>query len=106
LLLQDRLGLDPPLEYFHLPLVVGEDGRRLAKRHGDTRLSHYRAQGVTRERMLGLLAEWCGLGQRRELSPQAFLDTFKLELVPRERIAFRSADDVWLLALTLQNERK
>ncbi len=106
LLLQECLGFGPPPEYFHLPLVVGEDGRRLAKRHGDTRLSHYRAQGVTRERMLGLLAEWCGLGQRRELSPQECLDAFKLELVPREPIILRSADDVWLLALTLQNERK
>ncbi len=46
LLLYDRLELGPPPSYTHLPMVVGEDGRRLAKRHGDSRLSHYRAQGA------------------------------------------------------------
>jgi 2-polyprenyl-6-methoxyphenol hydroxylase-like FAD-dependent oxidoreductase len=34
------------------PLVVGADGRRLAKRHGDTRLSYYRQLGVPPERVL------------------------------------------------------
>ena len=34
--------------YWHLPLVVGPDGRRLAKRHGDTRLAIYRERGVPR----------------------------------------------------------
>lgn len=38
------LQASPPV-YAHVPLVVGEDGRRLAKRHGDTRLSWYRDQG-------------------------------------------------------------
>lgn len=36
LLLYSALGLTPP-SFAHVPLVVGEDGRRLAKRHGDTR---------------------------------------------------------------------
>ncbi|TWU03131.1 glutamate--tRNA ligase family protein [Neorhodopirellula pilleata] len=41
----DYLRQSPP-QYAHVPLVVGADGRRLAKRHGDTRLSWYRDQGV------------------------------------------------------------
>jgi glutamyl-tRNA synthetase len=47
--------------YTHLPLVVGTDGRRLAKRHGDTRLSHYREQGVSPECVIALLATWLGI---------------------------------------------
>lgn len=39
------LGWTPP-SFTHVPLVVGTDGRRLAKRHGDTRLSHLRESGV------------------------------------------------------------
>ncbi len=39
------LGWTPP-SFTHVPLVVGTDGRRLAKRHGDTRLSHFRDAGV------------------------------------------------------------
>src|SRR5262249_9368252 len=55
LLLYSALGLAPP-RFAHLPLVRGEDGRRLAKRHGDTRLSRYRAAGVRPEHVLALLA--------------------------------------------------
>lgn len=42
--------------YAHVPLVVGEDGRRLAKRHGDTRLSWYREQGVAPNRIVAWAA--------------------------------------------------
>lgn len=100
LLLQQRLGLAPTPEYWHLPLVVGSDGRRLAKRHGDSRVSHYRAQGVAPERILGLVAEWCGLGPRCELSAGEFLDRFDLTRLSRAPITFASADDAWLLAAT------
>lgn len=40
----------------HVPLVVGSDGRRLAKRHGDTRLSQYREQGVAPETIVAWAA--------------------------------------------------
>jgi glutamyl-tRNA synthetase len=97
-LLQERLGLAPPAEYYHLPLVVGPDGRRLAKRHGDSRISYYRAAGVPAERIIGLLAEWSGLGPRREMTAAEFAREFLLERLPRERITFTPADDAWLAA--------
>ncbi|MCA9232179.1 MAG: hypothetical protein KDA57_16140, partial [Planctomycetales bacterium] len=75
----------------------GEDGKRLAKRHGDSRLSSYREQGVSAERVLGLLGEWCGLGPRRELEIEQFLDKFQLDCLPRETVIFTGADDGWLL---------
>ncbi len=46
----------PSPKYFHIPLIVGTDGRRLAKRHGDTRLGHFREQGVAPEKIVGYLA--------------------------------------------------
>jgi len=98
IILQEQLQLDPPPAYFHLPLVVGDDGRRLAKRHGDTRIDYYRNQGAGRERVLGLLAEWCGMGQRRELTIEEFLADFNLQRLPTEPIVFTQADHAWLLA--------
>lgn len=97
-LLQERLGLMPPAEYYHLPLVVGPDGRRLAKRHGDSRISHYRAAGVRAERIIGLLAEWSGLGPRRAMTAAEFAREFLLERLPRAQITFSPGDDQWLLA--------
>ena len=45
LLLQERLGIAPPPEYYHLPLVIGEDGRRLAKRDAATGIRALREAG-------------------------------------------------------------
>jgi glutamyl-tRNA synthetase len=98
MLLYDNLGLQPLPAYMHLPLVVGSDGRRLAKRHGDSRLSHYREQGVRAERIIGLLAEWCGLGSRSEMSVQEFLIRFQLADMPHEQVVFTDRDDAWLLS--------
>jgi glutamyl-tRNA synthetase len=76
--------------YTHLPLVVGPDGRRLAKRHGDSRLSHYRAQGFSRDRVLRRLAPWCGVDPTglHEMSLQAWLDQFDERAIPREAIVY------------------
>ena len=98
LLLQQQLGIAPPPEYYHLPLVIGEDGRRLAKRHGDSRISHYRQLGVTPRKIIGLLAEWCGLGPRRNLSATEFLAAFDFAKLPRQPITFTAQDDAWLRA--------
>jgi glutamyl-tRNA synthetase len=97
ILLYERLGLGPAPNYTHLPLVVGVDGRRLAKRHGDSRLAHYRAAGVSAERIVGLLAEWCGCGARRVMSAGEFSEAFALENLPHAPIVFTVADDHWLL---------
>jgi glutamyl-tRNA synthetase len=83
LLIYEALGLQPP-QFGHVPLVVGPDGRRLAKRHGDTRLSSLRAAGVTAEALIGLLAWSCGWlegiapNSARELIPR-----FSLAVLPR-----------------------
>ncbi|MCA9260125.1 MAG: tRNA glutamyl-Q(34) synthetase GluQRS [Planctomycetales bacterium] len=95
-LIAQRLAIATPTAYYHLPLVRGADGRRLAKRHGDTRVAHYRALGVSAARIWGLLSEWCGLGPRRECSAAEFCDQFTLEQLPRNDITFTEADDHWL----------
>jgi glutamyl-tRNA synthetase len=83
LLLDEALGLRPP-RFVHAPLVVGPDGRRLAKRHGDTRLSSLREQGVRPEALVGLLAWSCGWLERvEEMTPRDLLPLFSLAAVPR-----------------------
>ena len=83
LLLYRALGYTPPA-FAHVPLVVGEDGRRLAKRHGDTRLAALRAAGVTPEALVGLLAWSCGW--QDEVKPVAaaeLLPRFRLDAIPK-----------------------
>jgi glutamyl-tRNA synthetase len=93
------LGAAPP-RWWHLPLVRGDDGRRLAKRHGDTRLSQYREAGVPAARVRGLLAYWCGLHPRRvPFSVQDFLEAFDPARVPESSITYTEEDDAWLRGL-------
>ena len=51
----------PRPSHAHVPLVRGLDGRRLAKRHGDTRLSSYREAGVHPHSIVGWAAHSLGL---------------------------------------------
>ena len=82
LLLYDALKLTPP-RFAHVPLVVGPDGRRLAKRHGDTRLSALRAAGVRVEMLLGLLAWSCGwLDALQPVTARELLPLFRLDTIP------------------------
>jgi glutamyl-tRNA synthetase len=86
LVLYDALGLRPPA-FLHLPLVVGPDGRRLAKRHGDTRVAHLREAGVPPERVVGWLAHTCGWALwREELPARELLHRFTLETIPLEPV--------------------
>ncbi len=83
LLLYRTLGLTPPA-FVHVPLVVGGDGLRLAKRHGDTSLRHLREQGVPAEAVVGFLALLCGFreaGQR--CRPSDLLRDFVWDRLPR-----------------------
>jgi glutamyl-tRNA synthetase len=83
LLLYQALGLAPP-RFTHVPLVVGADGRRLAKRHGDTRLAALRQAGVAPEDLVGLLAWSCGWRARPQpCSVQELVAGFALETIPR-----------------------
>jgi len=75
-------------KYWHLPLVVGTDGRRLAKRHGDTRISKYRSDGVNVERMLGLIGRWCGI-EVDEIDLTTFLNRFDIQRIPKSQIVFQ-----------------
>jgi len=82
IVLQRYLELPRPA-YYHVPLVIGPDGLRLAKRHGDTRLSAFRDAGIEAHRVVGLLAHWCGLAAPGEsLTPQQLLPRFDWRRLP------------------------
>ena len=83
--------------WWHVPLVRGPDGRRLAKRHGDTRLSTLRAEGVPPERIIGLSAWWCGLTDRpTPLSFDEAAGTWSWRKLPGSDVVFGPAELDWL----------
>ncbi len=91
------LGIEQTPRWWHLPLVLGPDGRRLAKRHGDSRLARYRQLGVPVERVIGLLAWWSGVtDQRSEMTVEQFVTGFDIARLPRGPITFTPEDEAWL----------
>jgi glutamyl-tRNA synthetase len=97
ILIYEALGAGGDIpRYTHVPLVIGEDGRRLAKRHGDTRLSTYRETGIPASRVLTLLARWCGLERDRVKHPSELVADFRLDRIPPHPIVFSAADEAFL----------
>lgn len=86
--LYTALGESAPA-FFHVPLVLGEDGKRLAKREGAFALAELREQGVPRERVLGLLAAWSGLGDGSPTTLEELVRRFRPELLPRTPVVAR-----------------
>lgn len=83
LMLYEALGSQVP-SFVHVPLVVGTDGRRLAKRHGDTRLSALRDHGVKCQDFLGLLAWSCGWQpQITAIAIEDMFEIFNWHTIPR-----------------------
>lgn len=83
----------PIPNYYHVPLIVGPDGRRLAKRHGDTRLSYYREQGVSPERLVGYLAWTLHLQPRPEpLHARQLIGRLDWHKLPDQPTVFHDRD--------------
>lgn len=101
MLVRRGLGIAREPRYTHLPLVLGPDGRRLAKRHGDTRLDTFRAGGTRAERVIGLVALWCGMLEKpREMSCREFLGGFDLRKIAGEPVVLTPESLTWLSGTT------
>ncbi|HEX6659925.1 MAG TPA: tRNA glutamyl-Q(34) synthetase GluQRS [Ilumatobacter sp.] len=84
--LQRLLGLPQP-EYLHVPLVLGEDEQRLAKRHGAVTLADLAAAGWSAGDVLGVLAVSLGLARPGEsVTIDRLVDRFDPDCVPRTAV--------------------
>ena len=92
ILIARALGGDPPA-WCHVPLAVGPDGRRLAKRHGDTRVAAFRERGRSPGEIIGFLAASCGWCERGErIGLDGLLPRFTLDTVPKSPFVVREGD--------------
>lgn len=86
------LGYAPPA-FAHAPLILGEDGRRLAKRHGDLGLSAMRAAGTRPEAVVGWLAHISGLIDRNEpVSATDLIPSFSLDKISKRPYVLKELD--------------
>ena len=80
-----ELGLPAP-QFYHLPLLLAPDGRRLSKRDGDQSLANLRAR-FSPEEVVGRLAFAVGLQDApRPRTPQSLVSDFSWARIPKHDI--------------------
>lgn len=89
-LLQEALGLPHP-SHFHVPLVVDEGGRRLAKREDDLSLWELRGRGVDPRAVVGWVARSAAVPDAERPTAAEVLAAFSMSKVPREPVVAESA---------------
>ncbi len=92
----EALGADLPL-YGHVPMILGEDGARLSKRHGAVSVMQYRDEGFLPEALLNYLVRlgWSH-GDQELFTIEELLALFKVEDVSRSPSAFNPEKLLWV----------
>lgn len=92
IVLYEALGKEPPL-FAHLSMILGPDGGKLSKRHGDVSLDAFRARGFLPSAMVNGLAllGWSHPEGREVLSREEILAAFSLERVNKTAAVFDEA---------------
>ncbi len=82
-------GWEPPL-LCHLPMVLGQDGHKLSKRHGATSVNEFRKAGYLPEALINYVAHLgCSYEDGRDLFPLADLEKlFRVERINKAPAIF------------------
>jgi glutamyl-tRNA synthetase len=92
------LALGAPIpSYAHVPMILGNDGERLSKRHGAVSVLQYREDGFLPEALLNYLARlgWSH-GDEEKFSLDQFVDWFDLGHVSHSAARFDGSKLAWL----------
>ena len=97
------LGATIP-EYAHVPMILGEDGKRLSKRHGAVSVMAYREQGFLPQALLNYLVRlgWSS-GDQEIFSLEEMQAQFTLDHINNSPAAFSLDKLTWLNEHYLRN---
>ena len=99
ILLYKAWGWDVPT-FAHVPIVLGEDGRRLSKRHGATSIAEFQRMGYLPEALLNFLAllGWSpGEGEEQEIfAREELVQRFDLTRVQSAAARFSYSKLDWM----------
>ena len=79
-LMYQAFGWEPP-QFCHLPMVMGQDGQKLSKRHGATSVNEFRARGYLPKALINYVAMLgCSYQDGRDIYDLAYFEQlFKME---------------------------
>lgn len=90
------LGVDIP-QFAHVPMILGEDGKRLSKRHGAVSVMQYQEEGYLPEALLNYLVRlgWSN-GDQEVFSREEMQQLFSLQGINRAASTFNPEKLAWL----------
>lgn len=90
------LGAEPPV-FAHVPMILGDDGARLSKRHGAVGVMQYRDDGYLPQALLNYLVRlgWSH-GDQEVFSIEEMIELFDIKDVNRKASAFNTDKLDWL----------
>jgi glutamyl-tRNA synthetase len=91
------LGHEPPV-FAHVPMILGNDGKKLSKRHGATAVGDYQDQGILPLAMRNFLAllGWSPGGDREIMPEQEMISLFGLDGIQKKPAVFDTAKLEWM----------
>jgi glutamyl-tRNA synthetase len=97
------LGAEPP-QYAHMPDVVGEDGKKLSKRHGAESVEEFRDAGYLPEALFNFLAllGWSYDDKTTIMSRDELIERFSLERVGASPATFDYKKLDWMNGMYLR----
>jgi glutamyl-tRNA synthetase len=103
LLILRALGAEPPV-YAHVPDVLGDDGKKLSKRHGAQSVDDFRRQGYIPEALVNFLARlgWAYDDQKEVFTREELLQLFDLNTVTPSPAVFDFQKLSWLNGVHLR----
>jgi len=90
------LGAEPP-QYAHVPMILGQDGKRLSKRHGAVSVMQYHKDGFLPEALLNYLVRlgW-SYGDQEIFSVDEMIELFSIDDINHSASVFNAEKLLWL----------
>lgn len=104
MLLFKAFNWTPPV-YCHLPLIMGEDGQKLSKRHGATQVIEFKNQGYLPEALINfvILLGWSFNDKDEVFSVEQLKKIFTIDKINKSPAAFNYSKLKWFNGLYIRN---
>lgn len=91
------LGFKPP-KFAHLPLIMGEEGGRMSKRHGAVAVSDYKKEGFLSEAIINylMLLGWSPGNNQEVVAIQTAIKNFSIKKINKAAAAFSMDKLEWI----------
>jgi glutamyl-tRNA synthetase len=97
ILIYEALGAAIP-QFAHLPMIHGDDGKKLSKRHGATAVADWQHQGILPQAMLNFLAllGWSPGNDIEVMTVPQMIELFRVESLSKKAAVFDTKKLEWM----------